>query len=390
MNFGIDTISFYTSGYYLDLKILAEARKVAVSKFYDDLGQKKLAIMPPNEDIVTLAANAVQPLLPNVDTEAIELVLFATETGIDFSKAATTYIHKLFNLPQRCRVIELKQACYSATFGLHMGLAWLRQNPTKKILLLASDNARYECNTLAEASQGCGAVAIILSANPQLLEIEPNSGFCTRETMDFWRPNYSDIALVDGRLSCDIYIRLAEETWRQYAYLTGRKFTEHDCFCYHTPVVKLVERTHKKLARINGIKNLTTEQIEYQIGKALLYSSEVGNCYTASLYLSIVSLLENVTVDLAGKLIGLYSYGSGSSGEFFAARVMAGYQNKLLREHHQTMLRTRQELAFQEYEEFYKFGLVTDGSIQELPIYRTGKFRLKAIAKHQRIYEQKA
>lgn len=389
MNFGIDAISFYTSSYYLDLKVLAEARKIAVSKFYDDLGQKKLAIMPPNEDIVTFAANAVEPLLPNVDTEAIELVLFATETGIDFSKAAATYIHKLFNLPQRCRVIELKQACYSATFGLHMGLAWLRQNPTKKILLLASDNARYEFNTLAEASQGCGAVAVILSANPQLLAIEPISGFCTRETMDFWRPNYSDVALVDGRLSCDIYMRLAEETWRQYAQLTGRKFTEHDCFCYHTPVVKLVERTHKKLARINGIKNLTAEQIKYQIGQALLYSSEVGNCYTASLYLAIISLLENVTEDLTGKLIGLYSYGSGSSGEFFAARVMAGYQSKLLHKC-QSMLQTRQELTMQEYEEFYKFSLVTDGSIQELPIYNTGKFRLKTVAKHQRIYEQKA
>ena len=388
MNFGIDVISFYTSGYYLDLKTLVDGRKTEVSKFYADLGQKKLAIAPPNEDVVTLAANAAIHALTNVDVANIEMVLFATETGVDFSKAAATYIHKLFNLPRRCRVIELKQACYSSTFGLHMGLAWLRQNPGKKILLLASDIARYELNTVAEASRGCGAVALILSANPRLLEIEPVSGFCTRESMDFWRPNYSEIALVDGRLSCDIYMRFAIETWRQYAQLTGRKFTDHDRFCYHTPVAKLVESAHKKLARINGIKNITIEQLEYQVGQALLYSREIGNCYTASLYLSIISLLENVTTDLAGKLIGLYSYGSGSSGEFFAARVVANYQDNLLRQLHQEMLMARRELAFKEYEEFYQFKMPTDGSTLKLPLWKTGKFRLKALAQHQRIYEQ--
>jgi hydroxymethylglutaryl-CoA synthase len=390
MNFGIDTISFYTSKYYLDLKTLAAARNIDFTKFYDDLGQKKMAIAPPNEDIVTLAANALEPILKDEDTADIEMVLFATETGIDLSKAAATYIHKLFNLPKRCRVIELKQACYSATFGLQMGLAWLRQNPQKKVLLLASDIAHYEFNTAAESSQGCGAIAMILSANPRLLEIESTAGFCTKETMDFWRPNYSDVALVDGRLSCNIYMRLAEETWQQYVQLTGRKFTDHDRFCYHIPVAKLVERTHKKLAQINGIKNLTAEQIEYQVGQSLIYSREVGNCYTASLYLGILSLLENTKTDLTGKLIGLYSYGSGSIGEFFAARVMNNYQNYLLSKHHQSMLTTRQELSVAEYEEFYRFKMPTDGSSFKLPTWETGKFRLQALEQHQRIYEKVA
>jgi len=390
MKFGIDAISFYTSNYYIDLKTLADARKIDVAKFYDDLGQKKMAIAPPNEDVVTLAANALEPVLTSEDAAKIEMVMFATETAVDLSKAAATCIHKLFNLPKRCRVIELKQACYSATFGLQMGLSWLRQNPEKKVLLLASDIARYEFNTSAESSQGCGAVAILLSANPRLLEVESVAGFCTKETMDFWRPNYSEVALVDGRLSCDTYMRFAEETWTQYAQLTGRKFSDHDRFCYHSPVAKLVERTHKKLARINGIKNLDEEQIDYQIGQSLIYSREIGNCYTASLYLGIVSLLENVTTDLAGKIIGLYSYGSGSSGEFFAARVVDNYQTKLLGDRHQEILRARHELSFSEYEELYKFKLPMDGSSLKLFPWQTGKFRLQGLAEHRRIYEKVA
>ncbi|MEI8055339.1 MAG: hydroxymethylglutaryl-CoA synthase [bacterium] len=380
MNYGIDAISFYTSNYYIDIKTLASAR--------DDLGQKKMAVAPPNEDVVTLAASAVEPLLKSEDVANVEMVLFATETGVDCSKAAATYIHKLFGFPKRCRVIELKQACYSATFGLQMGLAWLSQNPGKKVLLIASDIARYEFNTPAESSQGCGAVAMLLSANPRLLEIEPASGFCTKETMDFWRPNYLDTALVDGRLSCDTYMRFAEETWQQYAALTGRKFTDHDRFCYHSPVAKLVERTHKKLARINGIKNISEEEMNYQVGQSLIYSREVGNCYTASLYLGILSLLENVTTDLSGKLIGLYSYGSGSSGEFFAARVVNNYQTRLMRDYHRAILVERLELTFAEYEEFYSFKLPVDGSNLKLFSWQTGKFRLQALERHQRVYEK--
>lgn len=388
MNLGINAISFSTSNYYLDLIALAQARKIDPSRFSKDLGQNKMAIAPPNEDIVTLAANAAWQILKDEDVNNIEMVLFATETAIDMSKAAAAYIHKLLNLPKRCRVIELKQACYGATFGLQVALAWLNQNPEKKVLLLASDIAHYEFNTAAESSQGCGAIAMLLSANPRLLKIEPIAGFCTKETMDFWRPNYLNVAQVDGRLSCDTYMRFAEETWQQYALLTGRQFTDHDRFCYHTPVPKLVEITHKKLAKINGIKNLTKEQIDHQVGQSLIYSREVGNCYTASLYLGILSLLENVADDLGEKLIGLYSYGSGSSGEFFAARVVNNYQINMSKEYHQTMLANRQELSVAEYEELYRFKTPVDGSTLKLPTWKTGRFRLAGFERHQRVYEE--
>lgn len=389
MQVGIDALSFYTPRYYLDLSDFAKARGEDVAKFYDDLGQNKMSIVPPSEDVVTLAANAAYGLLDKNDVADIAMVLFATESSQELSKSAATYVHRLFNLPRHCRVIELKQACYSATFGLQMGLAWLRQNPDKKVLLLASDIARYEFDSKAGSSQGAGAVAMLLTANPRLLAIESAAGFCTKEAMDFWHPDYLDYALVDGRLSCEIYMRLAEEAWREYAKLTGRKFTDFDRFCYHVPLAKLVEKTHVRLAKINGILHLTQDDLNYKIGQSLIYNREVGNCYTASLYLSIISLLENVTDDLGGKLVGLYSYGSGSIGEFFAARVVPGYRQLLTGAHHKNILAARQRLSFAEYKEIWHFKLPTDGSVFKLPVWQTGKFYLQELNHHRRIYAQK-
>ena len=62
----------------------------------------------------------------------IEMLLFATESGIDQSKAAGIYVHELLGLPARCRVVELKQACYSGTAALQLALPFLRENPRKK------------------------------------------------------------------------------------------------------------------------------------------------------------------------------------------------------------------------------------------------------------------
>lgn len=388
INVGIDAISFYTSHYYLDLQTLAHARGVDVDRFYADLGQRKMAVVSPDADIVTLAANAAANVLMQTQCAKhdIAMILFATESGVDCSKGAGMYIHEFLDMPVHCRVVELKQACYGATAALQLALPFLRQHPDKKVLLLAADIARYTMHSTAESSQGCGAVAMLLSANPRLLTIESESGVCAKEVMDFWRPNYCDAALVDGWLSCDTYLKMLQIAWQDYQTLSGRGFDAHQYFCYHTPVSKLVESAHRRLVKINGRKRLSTEEFEEQVGASLIYGREIGNIYTGSLYLSIVSLLENVTSDLAGQRIGLYSYGSGSMAEYFSAVVVDGYRSWLTPKLHQTLLAERQALTYSEYEDFYKFKLPQDGSSFVLPIYKTGKYRLAKLENHQRLY----
>ncbi|MCL5261501.1 MAG: hydroxymethylglutaryl-CoA synthase [Gammaproteobacteria bacterium] len=386
MKVGIDAISFYSSQYFLDLKTLAEVRQIPLEKFYDDLGIKKIAVAPPCEDIVTLAANAVTDLKNSVDLSAVDTVIFATESGIDFSKSAGTYIHRLLNLPMHCRTVELKQACYSGTAGLQFGMALLHQFPEKKILLIASDIARYGLGTKGEYTQGAGAIAMLLSANPRLMEIEPYSGVSTHEVMDFWRPTYCTEAFFNSRLSCTWYIKLAEDTWAQYAEKSGRKFLDHTRFCYHVPVPRLVNQAHLQLAKINGVE-LSPEQLREQVGDSLSYSSEIGNCYTASLYLGLLSTLELAKTDLSGKIFGLYSYGSGAVAEYFSGKIVAGYQNMIDKVKRQNMLKNRAELSFAEYEEFHKFTLPEADGYHQIPKYNTGSFRLAAIDNHQRVYE---
>lgn len=385
---GIDTIAFYSSGYYLDLAQLAKERNIDADKYYVGLGQRKMAVASPDEDVVTLAANAGLQALKGVDKESIEMLMFATESGIDQSKAAGIFVHDLLNLPERCRVVELKQACYSGTIGLQLAVAFLRQFPKKKVLWIASDIARYGLGTPGESSQGCGAVAMILSAEPRILALESEYGVVTDNVMDFWRPNYSDEAFVEGKYSSKLYLTMLEKSWTQYRQLSQRDFKDHAYFCYHTPVPRLVEKAHQHLLKMTGTLPSASHSSEADVNTALKYSRDVGNSYTASLYVALTALLDLVTADLADQRIGFYSYGSGCVAEYFSGVVQPGYRAMLNTVYHQHWLAERTELSYSEYEAFYTYSYPRDGSRQEMPKKTKGHFRLAAMDSHKRIYEK--
>jgi hydroxymethylglutaryl-CoA synthase len=387
VNVGIDAIAVYTSRYALDLKTLAEERGIDPEKYYTGLGQHKMSVPPPGEDIVTMAANAAYKALEDIDLHSIEMLLFATESAFDQSKSSGLFVHELLGLPSRCRTVELKQACYSGTAALQLALPFIRENPDKKVLVIASDIARYGLGSVGESSQGCGAVAMVLSANPRIAVIEKQSGYVSESVMDFWRPNYLDAALVEGKYSSKLYLQMLEKTWRDYSQLTGRTYADHQYFCYHAAVPRLVEKAHANLLKICG-QQIPEDEWMQDIDCSLSYGRIIGNSYTASLYVGLTSLLDLADEDLSGKRIGFYSYGSGLAAEFFSAVIQPGYRVVLKTDYHQLLLKTRQMLSYQEYAEFYAYAYPQDGSILEVPHYYTGRFRMTKIAGHKRHYEK--
>lgn len=382
---GIDSISFFAPEHYIDLADLAVARQVDVDKYTIGLGQQKMAVLAPDEDIVTMAANAAERVISGYNKNDISMLLFATESAIDQSKSAGLFVHQLLGLSDNCRVIELKQACYSATAAIQLALPYLQLNPDKKVLVIASDVAKYGLNSNAESSQGAGAVAMILSTNPAMIELDSVSGIHAEDVMDFWRPNYMSEAIVKGKYSCTVYLETLEKTWQKYVDQTGRRYDSFSHFLYHIPIPKLAEKAHRSLAKYNHI-NLTKEAAKQAVENSLLYSRQIGNCYTAALYIGLISLLDNAPKLLSNSRFGFYSYGSGCMGEFFSGQLKAGYQLKSQRQYHEQLLASRKALSIADYERFYSFNYPVDSVDFLLPTVTKTGFRLSAINQHERVY----
>src|SRR5690625_1821931 len=230
---GIDKIGFHIPHYYVDMNDLAVARNVEPAKFTIGIVQDEMAVASITQDPVTLAANAALNILDEEDIQAIDFVMFGTETGIDHSKSAGVYVHRLLGLQPSARTVELKQACYGATAALQLAKGHIALNPESKVLVLASDIARYGLQTSGEATQGAGAVAMLISANPKIMTLEDKSTYLTADIMDFWRPTYSEEAFVDGKYSNEQYINFFQKVWQQYKKETELSLEDFTEICYH-------------------------------------------------------------------------------------------------------------------------------------------------------------
>lgn len=377
---GIDKIGFYLPQYYVSLEAIATRNGINPEKFHNGIGQKRFAIAPHDEDIVTLAANAAEPILNSEDKDAIDTVLFATESGIDQSKAAAIYVHKLLDLLPNCRALELKQACYSATAGLQMACDYVARKPRRKVLLIASDIARYDLHSAAEATQGCAAVAMLITAKPRIASRGEISGYYIEDIMDFWRPNARDTPLLDGKFSTMAYLHAAEEAFKDYQRQGGLGFTEFAQYCYHLPFSKMAIKAHQRLSRLNRIAHDAA-----RLESGLIYNREIGNSYTAALYLSLCSALDHRD-DLGGKNIAMLSYGSGCVAEFFSLTVSPDYRDMRQKVRHQHLLEARSALSSQAYETFWHRPDL--GDIKHLALSRQskGRFRFTGIDAYQRRY----
>lgn len=365
MKIGIDKIGFYTPHLYVDMKKLAVAREIEPEKFTIGIGQEKMALAPLTQDAVTLAANAALNILDEKDKEKIDLVIFGTESGIDHSKATAIYVHHLLGLRSEARAFEIKQACYGATAGIQMAKGHIALNPESKVLVLGSDISRYGLNTSGEATQGAGAVALVISAEPSILAFEEQSAYVTADIMDFWRPIYSEAAFVDGKFSNEQYIQFFATAWAQYKAKTNLALKDFEAICFHLPYTKMGLKALKPVLLEEG--SAADQELllaNYQVSTG--YNRVVGNIYTGSLYLSLLSLLEQQE-DLAdGERIGLFSYGSGAVGEFFTGILQPGFRSHLNVVQHMDLLSSRAEVSVAEYEAIFQQTLPIDGTTVEL------------------------
>lgn len=383
---GIHDLAFATAHNVLDLRELADHFEIDVDKFYIGIGQTRMSVAAEDEDIVTMGAAAAQQILDRHGSAGIRTVLFATESGVDQSKSAGVFAHGLLRLSAHCRVVELKQACYSATAGLQFALGLVARDASERVLVIASDIARYALDSSGEATQGAAAVAFLVTADPQLLEIEAPTGLFTDDIHDFWRPNYRSTAVVEGKYSLAAYLQSLAGAWDEYRTRGGAAFDEIHRFCYHQPFTKMAVKAHKRLAAIVE-SPLDADQRRAQIEDSMIYNREVGNSYTASIYLGLLSLLENSEEDLSGKRIGFFSYGSGSVSEFFAGVVQPGYRQQLRVERDRQVLADRSPIDYETYRALHEHIEAVRGGDFETQAQTAAPFRFLGVRDDIRRYE---
>lgn len=369
MSAGIEALNIYGGAASLDVRQLCLHRGLDMPRF-DNLLMREKTVALPFEDPVTFAVNAAKPLvdaLSQEDRHRIEMVVTCTESGIDFGKSLSTYIHHYLGLAGNCRLFEIKQACYSGTAGLQMAVNFILSgtSPGAKALVICTDLSRFALADAAaiqewaysEPSSGAGAVAMLVSDTPHVLRIDQgaygNHGF---EVMDTCRPG-PDTEAGDADLSLMAYLDCCERAFKDYARrVDGADF--RDTFAYlsfHTPFGGMIKGAHRHLMR--KLYKAKPDDIEADFARrlspSLTFGQRVGNTAGGSVFLGLAGLLESV--DLAAPCrVGLFSYGSGCCSEFFSGVVTPDGQQRLRAQGIAAQLDRRHALSLDEYEDMLK------------------------------------
>lgn len=387
MKIGIDKIGFAMPKYFLDIADLAKARNINANKYVKGLLQLEMSIAPITQDIVTLGATAASEFLTEEDKKNIDMIIIGTESGIDQSKSASIFIHSLLGLSPFTRAIEVKEACYGGTAAIAIAKNHVASNPESSVLVITSDLAKYGIGATGESTQGAGSCAMLIKKDPSILILNDDNVYQTRDIMDFWRPNYSDFPHVDGHFSTKQYLDCLETTWNEYSKKFNKSLDNFEAICFHLPFPKIGLKGLNTIVPKQENENLK-DKLNENFHTSIIYNQKVGNIYTGSLYLNLLSLLENSKSLSSGDNILMYSYGSGAVCEIFSVTLVDGFE-KRLRSDRMADFDTRVKLSIEEYEKmfFEKIELDENGNSSFISD-DDSLFSLEKIENHMRIYKK--
>ena len=351
--FGISALGIAIPQYALPLTELAKMRGTDAEQYTSSLGCQVMAMCTPDENVITLATKASQRAMQNWagDPEQIGLVIVATETAPDMSRPLSSWVMEALGLKGNIRSYEVKHACYAGTAAIRQALEWHLSGNSKgkAALVVAADVALYAQQHSGEPTQGGGAVAMIVDT-PDIAIINPLSYYWSDPQYDFWRPVGQDYPQVNGRLSLTCYINAVLRCFAQLApkEALGHYLEEFKYICMHVPFPKMVFKAAKRLGEYCGWdQNEIQRQYEKKIYSTMQWNQQVGNAYTASLWLSVANALTHLD---ANEQFIAFSYGSGCGAELLTLKCTANQADAAWQQQLMTDLATRQFIDAQFYQ----------------------------------------
>jgi hydroxymethylglutaryl-CoA synthase len=390
----------------LEIKDLAEKRGIDPAKLEKGLGLHKMGFPDVHEDAATFAAEALLKLIEDyqLNPKEIARIYLGTESALDAAKPTASYAMQMVEEVlepkfgsrcfKNCDVVDMTFACIGAVDALHNSLDFVRVNPDKKAVVIASDYAKYELASSGEYTQGGGAVAVLISSKPDLIEIENHWGIATESVFDFFKPRrhfkkeelvnapgsypekievFTDEPVFDGQYSNQCYQDRIREAYEHYKELTGKNkpYENWKYLIFHLPYAFHGKRVFTEIYSVeNGLSYSTPEEqkavakseeyisfINDKIEKSQRASSEIGNMYTASIFMAMLSALQtsfNENEELKGCEIGFLGYGSGSKSKVFAGKISENWKNVVAKWNLFEELKNRHLINFEIYEKLHR------------------------------------
>ncbi|KAL4102147.1 hypothetical protein PRIC1_005895 [Phytophthora ramorum] len=370
---GILAMEVHFPSDYVDQQEMEAFDGVGSGKYTLGLGQLGMAVPGDREDVNALALTAVSRLLSKfqVSPDQVGRLEVGTETLVDKSKSTKTVLMQLFGDNADVDGATVINACYGGTAALLNAVAWVDSSfwDGRYAVVVATDIAVYAKGP-ARPSGGCGAVAMLVGPDaPMVLDCTTKATHATN-VWDFYKPHVgSEYPTVDGKLSNSCYLHALDECYQLFckkselgakAGAKGPGVDSVDYAVFHSPYNKLVQKSFARLVyldsrrALNGddevakdkfaslnkwansplddtlndreldlaVRAVAKEDFTIKVSPSCTTSQQLGNSYTAAVYMNLATLVHARAKDLSlGARVLMFSYGSGSIATMFVLRT---------------------------------------------------------------------
>ena len=422
MNPGIDALAFDVAPLHLPIASLAAQRNIEAEKLEKGLGLLKMTLPDVCQDPVVFGANALTKLIEQnqVDLSEVARIYVGTESSLDSSKPIASFLIRLMeqkfgeNCLSHCDLVDFTFACIGGVDAMQNCLDFVRLNPNQKAIVVTTDIAKYDLESTGEYTQGAGATALLLSAQPRIISFDANWATSSKGVFDFFKPYRSlskkeitghdqnepwlgqleaeieihkDQPVFDGQYSNQCYMdrtKAAYFTFKSKAGISDSLYNSWSQIIMHLPYAFQGRRMLSEIYALDATETLlsgTEAAGDYQnklkeVSKSEAYkqfvveklqdaeqaSSIIGNLYTGSIFMGLLSALTQAQLrgdEISGQKFGFMAYGSGSKSKVFEGVIQDGWQVQIEKSALFTVLANSQEIDFDTYEKLHKKELKT-------------------------------
>jgi len=417
MTIGIDAIAFDVAKLHLPIRTLAEVRNIDPDKLEKGLGLLRMTLPDVHQDTVTFAANALTKLITqnDIDLKDVHRIYVGTESGIDSSKPIGSFLVELMEqqfgegVLSHCDTLDITFACIGGVDALQNCLDYVRLHPERKAIVVASDIAKYDLESTGEYTQGAGALAMLISASPRIVSFSGEFAVSTKGVFDFFKPYrtieksaimgndanepwhgileaeievHKDQPVFDGRYSNQCYTERTKEAYfrfKEMAKTGGSLYESWDAILMHLPYAFQGRRMFpeifgldaaqpllsgnedtagyqnqvREISRSEAYKNFVIEKLQ----PAEIGSSLIGNLYTGSIFMGLLSQLSEISRSKRGmssRKIGFLAYGSGSKSKVFEGTLQPDWESAITKTQLFENLDKSHEVDFDTYLRLHK------------------------------------
>lgn len=273
------------------------------------------AVAGVDEDALTMAYEASAQALSDVSINRndINAVFFGSETPPYAVNPASTILAEFLGIEKRYLAYDTQFACKAATGAMISGLSLIKSGFAKYSLVCASDKANSKPHDALEYTAASGSVSFLLGDDDVVLEVVDMDSFSS-DTPDFWRREGMRYPIHGGRFTGKpSYFHHITQASTALLTKTGMKPEDFAHAVFHMPNGRFPVEIAAQLG-------FTKQQIEKSLVVRFL-----GNSYTASALMGLVSVLEHAK---PGDYIFFASYGSGAGSDSFVFKVTKNIEKR--------------------------------------------------------------